>query len=254
MIYDPSEKLNLLLYKHGNLVRKLSCILLRENSGNWCPVGPGNISQTKLGTKGIKLTSGLTKASLTYDDSKRKSDLHNRHGGKIMEEAKAGGNASDIRYMSNSAKTILGISHTGGLLNSMWPKRAPGNSPERRNKIRDLWITSGARFMTTLPTTGSQLNREQVEQEQMKLAELARLKGIYDPAVLNRQLQLARSKLFREHTVELIGKKAGSLTPGVDGEVYDEDENDQIFGELVGYLREQLYHPNKYRATPIKRV
>lgn len=171
-----------------------------------------------------------------------------------MEEAKAGGNALDSRYMSNSAKTILVISHTGGLLNSMWLKRAPGNLSERRNQIQDLGITSGARFMTTLLTTSSQSIREQVEEEQMKLAELARLKGIYDPAVLNRQLLLARSKLFREHTVALISKKAGSLTPGVDGEVYDEDENDEIFAEVVEYLREQLYHPNKYRATPIKRV
>lgn len=47
--------------------------------------------------------------------------------------------------------------------------------------------------------------------------------------------------------------KAGSLTPGVDNEVFDK-YNPETLREMVEYLRDMTYHPNKYQVSPIKRV
>lgn len=105
-------------------------------------------------------------------------------------------------------------------------------------------------------TTPKELSRgEEVEIKQRELAQLAKLKGVYDKEVLNRQMLLARSRLFREYAVELISKKPGSLrsTPGIDREIYDK-EREESFDELVEYLRKMIYHPNQYKAKAVKRV
>lgn len=107
--------------------------------------------------------------------------------------------------------------------------------------------------MTTQTTTGFQSMKEEVEQKQKNLMELARLKGIYDPTVLREQLLLARSRLFREYAVKLISMKSGSQTPGVDKEIYEKEE-ESSFDNLVEYLKIQISKPNRYRAMPVKRV
>lgn len=117
--------------------------------------------------------------------------------------------------------------------------------------VRDLF---GARQKSTLvqPQTLPTLE-ERVEVKQRELVQLAKLKGVYDKKVLDMQLVLAQSRLFREHAVDLMRRKAGSQTPGVDKEIYDK-ENEQMFEELVEFLRTIIYHPNQYRAKAVKRV
>lgn len=140
----------------------------------------------------------------------------------------------------------------GVLLNSVCLNEAVRNSSVVRGKVQDLF---GARHMSSDTTKISTelTRREEVEIKQRELAQLAKLKGVYDKEVLNRQVLLARSRLFREYAVELISKKPGSQTPGVDREIYDK-ENDETFDDLVEYLREMIYHPNKYKASAVKRV
>ena len=117
--------------------------------------------------------------------------------------------------------------------------------------VQDLF---GARQESTLirpqilPTL-----EEEVEIKQRELVQLAKLKGVYDKKVLDMQLILVRSKLFREHAVDLIRRKSGSQTAGVDKEIYDK-EDEQMFEELVEYLRTMTYHPNQYKAKAVKRV
>lgn len=94
---------------------------------------------------------------------------------------------------------------------------------------------------------------EMVELKQRELVQLAKLKGVYDKEVLNKQVLLARSRLFREFAVELISIKSGSQTPGIDGEIYDK-EREESFEELIEYLRKITYHPNQYKASAVKRV
>jgi len=95
--------------------------------------------------------------------------------------------------------------------------------------------------------------REKVELKQQELMELAKLKGVYDDSVLDKQLILVRSRLFREYAVLLIKSKPGSQTAGVDKMIYDK-ESEVIFDELVEYLRDMTYHPNKYKSANIRRV
>ena len=75
-----------------------------------------------------------------------------------------------------------------------------------------------------------------MEIKQRELVQLAKLKGSYDKEVLDRQLLLARSKVFRDYAIELISLKPGSQTPGVDKKIYDK-ENDDTFDDLAEYLR-----------------
>jgi len=102
--------------------------------------------------------------------------------------------------------------------------------------------------------TPEELSRgERVEIKQRELVQLAKLKGVYDEEVLNRQVLLVRTRLFREYAAELISNKPGSQTPGIDKEVYDK-EREESFEELVEYLRRMIYHPNQYKAKAVKRV
>lgn len=189
--------------------------------------------------------------SPTYYISKLRSEYNNQDGGKIADQANAEGNASDIR---NKVKTSILISKApnGVLLNSVCLNEAVLNSSVVGKKIQDL---SGARSISTYNTsTLEELTRaEEVEKKQRELAQLAKLKGVYDEEVLDRQMLLVRSRLFREYAVELISKKSGSQTPGIDKEIY-EKEREEMFDELMEYLRTTIYHPNQYRAKAVKRV
>lgn len=170
---------------------------------------------------------------MTYKVSKQPLGLSSQLGGKITEQAKAKGNALD-RLGPNSA----------GL------RRASLNPFAGGNRFQDL---VRARTMTSRPLPKPIANMKEVEEKQKELVELAKLKGIYDKSVLNKQLILARSKVFREYAVLTLSTKAGSKTPGVDGESF-KMASEQLKQKLICYSRDILYHPNNYRSSPIKRV
>lgn len=169
--------------------------------------------------------------SMTYHITKLRSGYDNRGGGKIAEKAKARGNASD---MLNSVR-----------LNEVISKRIGSG-----RRIQDLL---GARSISTSPISTKLTNKELVEIEQRKLVQLAAIKGTPDEEVYRLQLIMARSRLFREYAVDIIKSKPGSQTPGVDKQIYNKEDPD-TYDNLVQYLRDMIYHPNKYRATPVKRV
>jgi retron-type reverse transcriptase len=164
----------------------------------------------------------------TYYFTKLRSGNNSWDGGKITEKARARNNSLDM-------------------LNSVCLNKVVTNPSGWGNKIQDLYR---ARFMST----SSLLTRkEEVEIKQRELVQLAELKGIRDPDVYAKQLLLARSRLFREYAVELISKKPGSQTPGIDKESYEKNE-EGTFEEYVEYLRKMTYHSNQYEARAIKRV
>lgn len=98
------------------------------------------------------------------------------------------------------------------------------------------------------------------------MVKLAEKHGIFHTKVQEAQILMVRSLLFRLHAVNLIPKKAGSQTPGVDNEIFEpspvvpegsaKGKKDYIQSEtqLVEWLRSMVYHPNKYRPKPVKRV
>lgn len=177
---------------------------------------------------------------------------NSRDGGKITDQANVEGNASNTLERMETNSPIWRASKYGVLPNSVCLNevaRSPNVVPRR---VQDLL---GARFSSSYTTQTSEesTREEKVEIKQRELVQLAKLKGIYDKEVLNRQMLLARSRLFREHAVEMISKKDGSQTPGIDKEIYDKDK-DETFEGLVEYLRDMIYHPNQYKASAVKRV
>ena len=90
-------------------------------------------------------------------------------------------------------------------------------------------------------------------QDVQTLRSWKKLKGINDKSVMDKQLILVRSRLFRMYATMLIKDKAGSQTPGIDKEKYDK-EKETTFDGIIEFLRETTRYPNKYKAAPIKRV
>lgn len=169
--------------------------------------------------------------SQTHTKSKPRSDRCDQHGGKILEKAKAMGNSMD-RPNSICLNEVL--------------TRPNGNGTRFKDLLR-------ARTITTLSNVNPLTVREEVERKQRELAELAKLKGINDKSVMDKQLILVRSRLFRMYATMLIKDKAGSQTPGIDKEKYDK-EKETTFDGIIEFLRETTRYPNKYKAAPIKRV
>lgn len=203
---------------------------------------PGQMDTNPFSDKFVSLTYHTPKQLLGYDS---------RDGGKITEQANVEGNASNIRTGMMTSKFRSKASTNGVLLNSVCLNEAVNKSFVAKRKVQDLLR---ARQFSSSPILSNLTRKEEVEIKQRELVQLAKLKGVYDKEVLDKQLLLTRSRLFREFAAELICKKPGSLTPGVDKEVVKKENIEASFDELVAYLRTIIYHPNKYRAKPVKRV
>lgn len=238
-------------------------ILVKWERIRFPTVNPGNVKTIpnqlldKHGNSVSKLRIGSAsdsnRVSLTWDMPKRKSGDLNRPGGKIMEEANAKVNPSDTQNRVNSVRPYMRTASSGLLLNSRCLMKAHVKNFGYSHNVRDLQTQFGVRQLSTSAPQSLQAMKDEVESKQKELMELARLKGIYDPTVLKMQLLLSRSKLFREYAAKLISVKPGSRTAGVDQEKFNK-EDEMSIPNLVEYLREQIYHPNKYRAAAVKRV
>lgn len=189
--------------------------------------------------------------SLTCYNSKLRSEYNSQDGGKIADKANAVSNVSDILTEINLGRRKKACKNV--LLNSVSLNEIVRKPFVAKQSVQDLL---GARLISTSnqhDTLKAVSRQEQVEEKQMELVQLAKLKGLHDDKVFEKQIMLVRSRLFREYAVELISRKPGSQTPGVDKEFYDK-EKENMFEELVNYLRQEIYHPNKYRASAVKRV
>lgn len=220
-------------------------------------VNPGNSTpsqqQMKHGNPGkMKLNSfSDDNVSLTYHTPKQLLGYDSRDGGKITDQANVGGNASNIQTGMKTYEYRLKAPFNGVLLNSVCLNEAIQNPFAARRKVQDLL---GARQFSSSATSTDLTRREEVEIKQRELVQLAKLKGAYDKEVLDRQVILVRSRLFREFAAELICSKPGSQTPGIDREIFDKEDIESSSEDLVEYLRTIIYHPNKYRANAVKRV
>lgn len=202
----------------------------------------GQMDESPFSDKLVSRTYHIPKQLLGYDS---------RDGGKIADQANVGGNTSNIRIGTKTYESRLKASFNDVLLNSVCLNEAVQNSFVARRKVQDLLR---ARQFSSSAALTNLTRREEVEIKQRELAQLAKLKGVYDKEVLDKQIILVRSRLFREFAVELICNKPGSQTPGIDKEIFDKEDIESSFEELVEFLRSIIYHPNRYRASAVKRV
>jgi retron-type reverse transcriptase len=83
--------------------------------------------------------------------------------------------------------------------------------------------------------------QKDVLKKQIELVKLAEQLGTYDKKVLNLQLRLVKSKLFRLWATILVKENFQN----VDNVVFD---NSESILDLVEYLRDVVYHPKKYKV------
>jgi group II intron reverse transcriptase/maturase len=191
------------------------------------------------------------KTSLTYGGKKLRWANDSQHGGKIMEKANARSNSPDTQGTLKIVETRLRTLTSWVLLNSR-----SLNETSYKLFVYKAWIQDlpkEGRFISSKTFTYYRILLGAVFEKQRELMELARNKGKYDKTVLDKQLLFARSKPFRELAVIQISRKSSSQTLGVDQEIHDKI-GENMHKSLVEYLREIIYHPNKYRVTTIKRA
>lgn len=220
-----------------------------------------------------------------------KSEIEGWSGGKIIEQAKAIGNALDSKVkLSYTPKLIsnnlLGINKAvRGYKNSNWyinDNRLMSTSrvtlthfPFEVNGLNSKRLTTAGHWpVTTLYrgiVTGAEHRlpdnrkvalwtetdwsrvKSTVQKNQIKLVKLAGTQGRDSIKVKKLQLKLAMSLDFRLYAVWKISHNKGSITPGIDGSIL---HNNRTKFEMVERLRELLISAEKkqYKCKPVKRV
>lgn len=187
-------------------------------------------------------------------------------GGKIAEKANVLGNAKNTGYLSRASKMksqglISGRSPLNSVcLNMVSRKFSSGRKSSAKDLVSkgmnrpELSSLSNIKSLNLNQDENALTIRDKVELKQKELVKLAEKHGIFHTKVQEAQILMVRSLLFRLHAVNLIAKKAGSQTPGVDNEIFDKKDYIQSETQLVEWLRSMVYHPNKYRPKPVKRV
>jgi hypothetical protein len=161
-------------------------------------------------------------------------------GGKIAEKANVLGNAKNTGY-SRSEPIVKNRGLKSGLspLNSVCLNKISSiitigrvystqnhtSSGVRRYDTHSLSTPKIVSHQTVAIDYDKTLNiREQVELKQKELVKLAERYGLFDPKVLQAQLLMVRSLLFRTHVAKIMSEKAGSQTPAVDNEIIDKTD------------------------------
>jgi RNA-directed DNA polymerase len=199
-----------------------------------------------------------------------RSVLKSLVGGKIAEKAKVLGNAKNTGYRrSESYVKNRELNSELSSLNSVSLNKISNIIPiGRAYSTQDLTSSGVSRSEAPSLSTPNVLSpptvpidedkplniREQVELKQKELVRLAERHGLFDPRVLQAQLLMVRSLLFRTHAANLMTKKAGSKTPGVDNEIIDKTDIGASKEQLIGWMRDMVYHPNRYKTQTIQKV
>lgn len=91
-----------------------------------------------------------------------------------------------------------------------------------------------------------------VEEKQIELVRLAEQHGINDKKVYDRQLILIRSLLFRQYVSRFILTVINYRSRYLYSTVDNISKKEEVFEELVQYLRDMIYHSNKYLTKSYK--
>ncbi len=189
----------------------------------------------------------------------KKPALKSLVGGKIAEKANALSNSKDT--VNNKSEVIVKRGINNGLipLNSVCLNKILQSTSLRRaystqNLSSNDHSRSEAPSLSTVIDELPSNIKEQVELKQRELVRLAERYGLSDNRVLKAQILMVRSILFRTHAANLLAKKPGSQTPGVDNEIIDKADMEKSKLQIISWLRDMVYHPSRYSPQPIKRV
>lgn len=166
---------------------------------------------------------------------KNEAEKYEYHGGKKREEANVWGNAQNTWRPS--------ICNHGEKLNSQNFKHDKLNLQKRFYSVQDESLINRQESFLAWPEDISKVE-EKVYAEQCKLVNLANLLGINHPKVKRYQEILARSIDFRIIAVYKLIKSNNAKT--LNKIFINRNNQDLLKISLVEYLRDILYHPNKY--------
>jgi Reverse transcriptase (RNA-dependent DNA polymerase) len=197
----------------------------------------------KLLIKGYKMLSSWTNYTQTLG-----KNIVNKDGGKIAEKANATGNSVDTKFRFGLIKTDI------RLLNSVRL-----NQVSKLNCVRsystdsNLTLDRKKPLLAELTITDFHEISDKVKVKQFELVRLAELKGLRSKEVQDFQILLAKSLDFRFHALDLLKRKKGSQTAGVDKMTLTFNDSDTLY-ELNKFLRDTLKKPALYKPQPINRV
>lgn len=204
----------------------------------------------------------------TYIWSKFNLVICNLDGGKIIEKAKASGNAKDSEiYRRNgtvSRKTHPGrnsLTRSIGLNSILLGNTSKWQKGIRQLSTGQLRQDLPSSTQSTKPSKALDWNNldwnaldEEVKKAQNKLVTLVGRKGKYSSEVAKLQISLAKTLPLRAMAVRKVTSNQGSKTPGYDGIILETPEQK---AEMVDNLRDILIkveREGKYRAVPVRRV
>jgi len=176
-----------------------------------------------------------------------------RYGGKINEKANASMKVDDIvnLHPSLKCKKLQLIRFNGDI-------RRQNSSLFKIDKIKYYYSNISRQYSTQVeksmcscyePTglTYGELESKVVE-EQINLVYLAKKYGVKHRKVQRKIEILVRSKSLREFAVTNVSRSSGSKTPGIDGFIFEnQEQKHKMIENLIVFLK-------KYKANPLKRV
>ncbi len=258
-IYWNSETISI---KRGNLGKEIQLKLME-----WINIPLGDSRDT-----GVNLLDSRDKFILVFfllnvtdlvGTSCNRQESICQYGGKISEEANVRGNARNTipgrsLFSGHRPTTTL----VGQKLNSLCLRSASTNATSSKS-VQDqttLFVrqrldeSSNKKPRWNIAGEMKEIS-EKVFAEQAELVKLAQKHGLRSEKVFKQQLILMRSLNFRTKAIDSLSNTPGSKTAGIDNvSLADPKTTQEILRNLLAALREYAYHPNKYWASPVKRV
>ena len=222
-----------------------------------------------LGSSYIQETHGGIVLSSTYRWPKLNLDICNSVGGKIVEKAKASGNAKDSETLEKRRGVdFTGTTHT--VLSSSLKYTGQnsillGNTSKGPDGRRQL-STGRTRQDLPLPETTNlseaklwgELDWGVIESEvkkgQEKLVTLVGEKGKYSSEVAKMQVNLAKTLSFRAAAVRKVMMNKGGETPGYDGIILKTPNQKASMVQTLRDILTTVEKQKRYKTTPVRRV
>lgn len=179
-------------------------------------------------------------------------NLFKKDGGKIAEKAKVFGNAKNTKKLFGLIQTDIRRLNSVCLNQISLLKLKRYYSQDSR-LLEYLELDRKKPLFSELQNSDLNIISDEVYEKQVELVRLAELEGTQTNKVQDLQLRLARSWLFRIHALDLLRKKSGSETPGIDKMSLGRNDYD-LLDNLNDFLRDMMKHPRNYKTQGIKRV
>jgi len=186
------------------------------------------------------------------------------HGGKKNEKANALRNGRDISNIKRNGlnrgwpinERYIGQKQNSWNLNKAFQTNRYYSTVREESKsilVKRLLVESNMLKWPSAKDLG--IIHEEVFMQQMKLVKLAETHGYKSDQVTKYQEIIVNSLFFRIAAIDKLSKAKGSNTPGIDNIlITSRKEDEDLYINLVQWLKDIIKNPKSYKAIPVKRV